>query len=82
MSHNPLVGLILFIVMAIFTLWFSSLMLRVVDILYKPSVKKWMKKNTRQKKVTLSNFVCKNVGIVQQSMLISDGRPDGHPEMY
>ena len=55
MSHSPFVGLILFIVMAIFTLWFSSLMLRAVDILYKPSVKKWMKKNNRQKVVEMEH---------------------------
>ena len=55
MSHSPFVGLISFIVMAIFTLWFSSLMLRAVDILYKPSVKKWMKKNNRQKVVEMEH---------------------------
>jgi len=35
-------ALVIFVVMGLFTLWFGGLMLRAVDILYKPSVKKWM----------------------------------------
>ena len=41
-SGSPLMALVIFVVMGLFTLWFGGLMLRAVDILYKPSVKKWM----------------------------------------
>ena len=44
-ANNPVVPLLIFVVMTIFTLWFGNLMLRAVDILYKPSVKNWMRKN-------------------------------------
>ena len=41
-NSNPLVALVIFVVMGLFTMWFGGLMLRAVDILYKPSVKQWM----------------------------------------
>lgn len=53
MSQNPLVGLILFMVMGLFTLWFTSLMLKVIDLLYKPSVKKWIKNSGGQKVINI-----------------------------
>ena len=42
MGPNPLIGLISFVIMGIFTLWFTAFMLKAVDILYNPSVKKWI----------------------------------------
>lgn len=53
MSQNPFVGLILFMVMGLFTLWFTSLMLKAIDILYKPSVKKWIKNSGGQKVINI-----------------------------
>lgn len=41
-GSSPIMALVIFVVMGLFTLWFGGLMLRAVDILYKPSVKKWM----------------------------------------
>lgn len=42
MSNHPIAGLIVVIAVCLFTMWFGALMLKAVDILYKPSVKKWM----------------------------------------
>ncbi len=43
MASTPAgMGLIIFVVMAVFTVWFGNLMLKAVDIIYKPVVKKWM----------------------------------------
>ena len=70
MSQNPFVGLILFMVMGLFTLWFTSLMLKAIDILYKPSVKKWIKNSGGQKVINIHagnwykfiSFAIKNCG--------------------
>ena len=43
MGPNPLIGLISFVILGLFTLWFTTFMLKAVDVLYKPSVKKWIK---------------------------------------
>jgi len=48
-ANSPAIALLIFVVMTIFTLWFGQLMLRAVDILYKPSVKKWMLRNLQNK---------------------------------
>ena len=58
MSQNPFVGLILFMVMGLFTLWFTSLMLKAIDILYKPSVKKWIKNSGGQKVINIHAGNC------------------------
>jgi hypothetical protein len=42
MGQNPAAPLIIVVVMVIFTFWFGSLMLKAVDVLYKPSVKHWL----------------------------------------
>ena len=57
-NQNPLVGLILFMVMGLFTLWFTSLMLKVIDLLYKPSVKKWIKNSGGQKVINIHAGNC------------------------
>lgn len=43
MGSNPAIGLVVAVVMVVFTFWFGNLMFRAVDVLYKPSVKKWMR---------------------------------------
>ena len=39
---SGLQSLIIFVVMGLVTLWFTNLMFRALDILYKPGVKKWI----------------------------------------
>ena len=41
-SVGGAVTLIALVTMAIFTIWFGNFMLRTVDILYKPKIKKWI----------------------------------------
>ena len=41
-ANNLGVSLLILVVMTVFTLRFGSLMLRTVDVIYNPSVKKWM----------------------------------------
>lgn len=35
-------ALVLFAVMAVFTVWFSNFVLRSIDVLYKPNVRRWV----------------------------------------
>ena len=42
MAANPAAGVVIFVVMFGCTFWIGNIMLKAVDVLYKPMVKRWM----------------------------------------
>lgn len=52
------VTIVAFGVMCIFTVWFGNFMLRTIDIIYKPSVKQWIRSKSTEELIEQRKEVC------------------------